>query len=65
MDHPAAASDPPPLRRIRANGVELAYVEEGSGDPVVFVHGACGDWRTFDVLRPAAEPVNVNETARC
>jgi pimeloyl-ACP methyl ester carboxylesterase len=44
----------PPLRQLRANGVELAFVDEGAGEPVVFVHGACGDWRTFDVLRPLA-----------
>lgn len=30
---------------ILANGVELTYVEQGAGDPVVFVHGSTGDFR--------------------
>ena len=47
---PAAYTEPA-LKQLRANGVELAYVDHGSGDPVVFIHGACGDCRTFDVLR--------------
>lgn len=47
------ASDLPPVKQMKVNGVELAYVEQGSGVPVVFVHGAVGDWRTFDLLRPA------------
>lgn len=54
---PAAAAppavEPAPSGQLKANGVELAYVEQGSGAPVVFVHGALGDWRTFEVVRPA------------
>jgi pimeloyl-ACP methyl ester carboxylesterase len=42
----------PSLAQIDAGGVELAYVDQGAGEPIVFVHGVCGDWRTFDVLRP-------------
>jgi len=38
---------------MKANGAELAYVEQGTGTPVVFVHGTLGDWRTLDALRPA------------
>jgi pimeloyl-ACP methyl ester carboxylesterase len=30
---------------IRANGEELTYVEQGDGDPVIFVHGSTGDYR--------------------
>jgi pimeloyl-ACP methyl ester carboxylesterase len=48
-----AASDSPIVKQMKVNGVELAYVEEGSGVPVVFVHGALLDWRSFDLLRPA------------
>jgi len=54
--HAAAArlaSDPPTVKQMKVNGVDLAYIEQGSGVPVVFVHGAVGDWRTFDLLRPA------------
>lgn len=40
------------VKQMRVNGVDLAYVEEGSGPTVLFVHGASGDWRTWDGLRP-------------
>lgn len=33
--------------RIRTNGVELHYVEQGSGDPIVFVHGGLMDYREW------------------
>ncbi|MBF6614627.1 MAG: alpha/beta hydrolase [Chloroflexi bacterium] len=42
--------------KIEVNGTELHYVEEGTGDPVVFVHGALGDFRTWSAqVRPFAE----------
>lgn len=55
------------MNQLRANGVELPYVEEGSGEPVIFVHGSCGDWRSFDVLRPtfAARYRYVSYSRRC
>jgi pimeloyl-ACP methyl ester carboxylesterase len=40
------------VKKVKVNDAELAYVEEGAGDPVVFVHGFTGDWRSRDVLRP-------------
>ena len=33
------AADPHPRRRVRALDTELAYVDTGAGDPVVFLHG--------------------------
>jgi len=36
---PIAAADPHPRRRIRILDTELAYVDTGAGDPVVFLHG--------------------------
>jgi pimeloyl-ACP methyl ester carboxylesterase len=39
------------VKHMKVNGGDLAYVEEGSGVTVLFVHGAGGDWRTWDVLR--------------
>src|SRR5690348_8540541 len=30
------------------NGVDLAYVEQGQGEPVLFVHGGVGDYRAWD-----------------
>ncbi len=41
------------VKQMRVNGVDLAYVEEGRGETVVFVHGAFGDWRNWERLRPA------------
>jgi non-heme chloroperoxidase len=35
------------IKRISANGTELAYVEVGQGEPVVFVHGGLQDYRMW------------------
>jgi len=40
----AAAAD---TKRIEVNGTTLTYVEQGQGVPVVLVHGALGDYRTW------------------
>lgn len=34
---------------VHLNGADLAFVELGSGDPVVFVHGSLGDYRSWGV----------------
>ncbi len=36
---PISAADPYPRRRARALDTEMAYVDTGQGDPVVFLHG--------------------------
>jgi pimeloyl-ACP methyl ester carboxylesterase len=40
------------VKQMPVNGVTLAYVEDGKGETVLFVHGAMGDWRSWDALRP-------------
>jgi len=35
------------VKRISANGTELAYVEAGQGEPVIFVHGNLQDYRMW------------------
>jgi len=35
-------------KKIFVNGVELNYIEQGKGEPVVFVHGSLGDFRAWD-----------------
>jgi pimeloyl-ACP methyl ester carboxylesterase len=35
------------MARVETNGAWLEYVENGSGDPVVFVHGSASDYRTW------------------
>lgn len=36
-----------PIRQVEVNGTKLAYIEQGSGEPVVFIHGAVSDLRTW------------------
>ena len=35
------------VKRISANGTELAYVEVGQGEPVIFIHGGLQDYRMW------------------
>lgn len=35
------------VKRVAANGTELAYVEAGQGEPVIFVHGGLQDYRMW------------------
>ena len=39
MSDPIPAADPHPRRRVRVLDSEMAYVDTGAGDPVVFLHG--------------------------
>src|SRR6266545_4425809 len=39
--------------RVRVNGVQLEYAEEGAGVPVVFSHGGSSDLRYWEPQRPA------------
>ena len=41
----------PALKRMDVNGVSLAYVDQGSGVPIVFVHPALLDLRVWESLR--------------
>ena len=34
---------------IKTNGTNLEYIDEGQGDPVVFVHGSLGDFRSWNL----------------
>ncbi len=43
----------PERRQLRANGVDLSYIEQGTGTPVVFVHGAFSDARFWEPQREA------------
>lgn len=45
---PAAGIEQEKLHRIEIpGGFEFHWVERGSGEPLVFVHGVLGDWRTW------------------
>jgi haloalkane dehalogenase len=36
---PISSADPYPRKRIGVAGTEIAYIDTGSGDPIVFLHG--------------------------
>lgn len=37
----------PDLREVEVDGVRLTYIEQGEGDPVIFVHGGFIDYRSW------------------
>ena len=39
MTEPISAADPYPRRRVKTLDTEMAYVDVGAGDPLVFLHG--------------------------
>lgn len=43
---PSQAQTPSPTR-IVVNGIELHYISAGSGEPVIFLHGGQGDYRSW------------------
>jgi pimeloyl-ACP methyl ester carboxylesterase len=45
---------PPAVRQASVNGVNLTYLEQGQGAPVVLVHGTLSDYRAWEGQR---EPV--------
>jgi pimeloyl-ACP methyl ester carboxylesterase len=46
-------SRPAVVKQMRVNDVQLAYVDEGSGVPIVFVHPALLDMRIWETMRPS------------
>lgn len=44
------------VKRVSVNGYELAYVEQGQGEPVVFVHGGLQDYRMWRAQLPKFAP---------
>jgi pimeloyl-ACP methyl ester carboxylesterase len=48
---PSAAISGPPIKEVEVNGVRLSYVEQGSGEPIVFVPGGVSDLRSWEPIR--------------
>ena len=40
---PSTAMSAPAVKEVEVNGVRVSYVEQGAGEPIVFVHGAFSD----------------------
>jgi pimeloyl-ACP methyl ester carboxylesterase len=38
-------------KKVEVNGVRLRYIDQGSGEPIVFVHGALHDLRAWEPVR--------------
>ena len=51
---------------VHVNDVDLAYVEQGRGDPVIFVHGSLGDYRLWGAqMAPFGERYRAIAYSRC
>jgi pimeloyl-ACP methyl ester carboxylesterase len=48
---PTTAMSAPAVKEVEVNGVRLSYVEQGSGEPAVFVHGVPSDLRAWEPVR--------------
>lgn len=48
-----ALADDAVVKHMTVNGAVLTYQEQGKGAPIVFVHGAIGDYRTWQGEREA------------
>ncbi len=59
-ESPIAAADPYPRRRVKVLDSEMAYLDTGTGDPVVFLHGNPTSSYLWRNVIPHAERV-----ARC
>jgi pimeloyl-ACP methyl ester carboxylesterase len=47
------AAESPQTRQLHVNGVDLSYLDQGTGTPVVFVHGSFLDFRFWEPQRQA------------
>jgi pimeloyl-ACP methyl ester carboxylesterase len=48
---PSSATSASLVKEVEVNGVRLSYVDEGAGEPIVFVHGAFSDLRVWEPIR--------------
>jgi pimeloyl-ACP methyl ester carboxylesterase len=50
---PVDAKYPYAVKSVTVNGNKVAYIDEGKGQPIVFIHGVSTTLVSFDVLFPA------------
>src|SRR4029453_15990445 len=58
MSQPISAADPYPRRRAGALDTDMAYVDVGAGDPVVFLHGNPTSSYLWRNVIPRVEPAS-------
>lgn len=54
-DQPALSQSLQPTK-ISANGIELHYIVQGQGEPLVLLHGGQGDYRSWETLMKVLSP---------
>ena len=42
-----ASEERPEVKTLRVNNYDMSYVEQGSGEPLILVHGSLSDYRTW------------------
>jgi pimeloyl-ACP methyl ester carboxylesterase len=42
-----------PVKSVTVNGNKVAYIDEGKGQPIVFIHGVSASLASFDMLFPS------------
>lgn len=47
----ATVAAEPATKEAEVNGITMSYVEEGSGEPIVFLHGSVSDSRAWEGVR--------------
>lgn len=57
-NHDMAKRGAPTSHVAQVNGVQLPYIEQGHGTPVVFVHGSMSDYRLWEPQRAAVAGSN-------
>lgn len=55
LSKPASAQTPQPAKVVVGN-IELHYIEQGAGEPVILLHGGQGDYRAWPSLMKALAP---------
>ena len=61
----SGAPSAPQIKQASVNGVTLDYQEQGKGAPVVFIHGCCTDYRTWDANARPSRRITVSLVSTC
>ena len=59
---PGNATSAPLVKEAEVNGVRIQYLEDGSGEPVVFVHGVISNHRAWEPGQETRSPGNIGSS---